>query len=343
MSGKPLEAQRAVLAVPPGLEVACMRIARRETGIRFDPIGPGLIQSKERAGDVRVAALLDESPIWSFGSFRLVARLAALDGEGFETSRKALAAMVEANGWRGEAYWLNTPQGDMQRWARRFLGEDFGLVNDPGQYTLTLRVAPGDKGATVLLGRSISVKRRFAYREQDVGASINPVLAACLARLMPQHPGGASIDPTCGSGTLLFERLRYSLETTGLGIDRSAVAEQAFAANLAETRLEGRDIAFARGDALDAALWRDCTSVICNLPFGIRVREKTDDLDALYRGILARARSLLASDGRILMTSSYKRGLDGAAAGMAQHFKLLSRYRAEMGGLFYQVYVFAHA
>jgi precorrin-6B methylase 2 len=336
-----IESQRAVLAVPPGLEVPCVRIARRETGVRFDRIAPGLIQSKERACDLRVAALLADAPIWTFGSFRLVAKLPALDARGMDAACAALAPLVEAAGWWGQSYWLTAPNGDEQRWANGFLKRDFGLLNDPGNYSLTLRVAVGDKGDYVLMGRSISVKDRFAYRKRDVGASINPVLAACLVRLLPQDLSEAAIDPTCGSGTLLFERLRFSDETAGVGIDRSTVAQEAFETNLPHVDLPGRDIGFRLGDACDSALWQPCSSVICNLPFGIRVREKTDDLDALYLGVLKTALQHLAPDGRVLMTSSYKRGLDQAAEGMAQHLKLLSRYRAEMGGLFYQVVVFA--
>lgn len=339
MTSEDFEKQRVVLAVPPGLEIPCVRTARRETGIRFDRIAPGLIQSKERANDPRVAKLLAEAPIWTFGSFRLIARSSSLDDVYLETACRALQSTVEAAGWLGEAYWLTAPKGEEQRWADGFLKGNFGLINNPSNYTLTLRIATGDKGAYVLLGRSISVKDRFSYRDKDVVGSINPVLAACLARLLPQELSVRAIDPTCGSGTLLFERLRYSEEKSGLGIDQSVDAQRAFEANRLGINLPTHDVEFQLNDACNAESWTDCSTVICNLPFGIRLRAKTEDLDALYLGILEKARSHLAQDGRILMTSSYKRGLDKAVDAMARDFKVLSRYRAEMGGLFYQVVV----
>lgn len=332
--------QRVVLAVPPGLEVACIRIARRETGIRFDRIAEGLLQSKERASDACVAALLDNAPVWTFGSFREVAKLRSLDAGALDQVCEALKTVVGAAGWEGQSYWLTAPKGEPQRWAKHVLAKDFGLVNNPGSYTVTLKIASDGNASYVLLGRSISVKTRFAYRVEDVGASINPVLAACLGRLLPQELSGCSIDPTCGSGTLLFERLRYSQESRGLGIDRSPVAQRAFHSNLDGAGLDGRKVRFQLGDASDGSIWTPCSSVVCNLPFGIRVKEKTEDLDALYFNILDNARCYLSGDGRVLMTSSYKRGLDNAAARIAQHLKLLSRYRCEMGGLFYHVFVF---
>lgn len=327
--------------MPPGLEVACIRIARREHDLRFERLAPGLILSKEPVSDPRVALVLDSAPIWTFGSFRLIRRLARLDGEGLASSVASLANTVAATGWEGSAYWLDANLGAAHRWARQLLSSDFGLRNNPGDYALTLKVSGDDKAAYVLLGPSISVRQRFAYRKADIGISINPVLAACLARLLPRGLDGRAIDATCGSGTLLFERLRYSNETSGLGIDISTDAKTAFAANLPDAELGGRPVAFRLGSSASAATWEACSSVICNLPFGMRVRIHSEDLDRLYLDILGNAHANLAADGRILLTSSYKRGLEQAADKMADRLKVLSKYRAEMGGLFYQIFVFA--
>jgi SAM-dependent methyltransferase len=336
------DSDRIVLAVPPGLEVAAIRIARREHDLRFERLAPGLILSKEPAGDPRAAALLDSAPIWTFGSFRLIRKLKQLDGEGLAASVAALAETVGAVGWEGSAYWLDADPGATHGWARQLLNSDFGLRNNPGDYALTLKVSGDANAVYVLLGPSISVRQRFAYRKADVGISINPVLGACLARLLPRELDGRVIDATCGSGTLLFERLRYSNETSGLGIDISWEAEKAFAANLPDADLGGSPVDFRLGSSASPANWEPCSSVICNLPFGMRVRIHADDLDRLYHDILENAHANLTADGRILLTSSYKRGLEHAADKMADRLKILSKYRAEMGGLFYQIFVFAH-
>lgn len=333
--------QRIVLAVPPGLEVASIRIARREHDLRFERLAPGLILSKELVEDSRASALLDSAPIWTFGSFRLIKKLARLDTEALDATVAALVETTSTAGWEGSAYWLDADAGAAHGWARQLLNSDFRLRNNPSEYALTLKVSGDAKAAYVLLGPSISVRQRFAYRKADVGISINPVLAACLARLLPRELNGRAIDATCGSGTLLFERLRYSNETSGLGIDISGDAQTAFSVNLPHVDLGGRLVDFRLGSSASLANWQACTSVICNLPFGMRVRIHADDLDRLYLDILENAHANLVADGRILLTSSYKRGLEHAADKMADRLKILSKYRAEMGGLFYQIFVFA--
>lgn len=334
--------QRVVLTIPPGLEVAAVKTVRREYGARFDPLATGLIQSKDGATDPVVKTLLENAPIWTLGSFRLVEKVTTLDSKSMDDATAALAETVNALGWHDKAYWLDAGAQPAQMWARQFLQQDFGLRNDPGNYELTLKVISDAEATFILLGPSISIRQRFSYRKMDVAASINPVLAALLVRLLPQNLTGRVIDPTCGSGTLLFERLRYSNEVGGLGIDISGEAQKAFNCNLRSVDLGGRAVDFWLGSSINPAAWEPCSSVVCNLPFGIRTKIKSSDLDRLYREILENAHANLVAEGRILMTSSYKRGLEEAAAAMANKLKVLSKYRTEMGGLFYQVFVFGH-
>ena len=331
--------QRVVLAVPPGLEIAAIRTVRREHGARFERLANGLIQSKQDAGNEMAESLLENAPIWTFGSFLLVKKVTNLDVDSVIEVTAALTETVETLGWCDKAYWLDAKALKVKTWASQFLKQDFGLRNDPSSYELTLRVVRDGAATYILLGPSISVRKRFSYRKTDVAASINPVLAAFLVRLLPQNASGLAIDPTCGSGTLLFERLRYSNETGGLGIDISTKAQEAFNCNLKHTDLGGRVVDFRLDTSMTPAAWKPCSSVVCNLPFGIRTKIKGNDLDSLYLGILENARATLAPEGRILMTSSYKRGLEQAANQMSKHFKILSKYRCEMGGLFYQIFV----
>ncbi|MBV7259350.1 hypothetical protein [Erythrobacter crassostreae] len=336
-------AHHAVLAVPPGLEAFGISTARREYGLKFKILARGFIQSKDTSEAKGVANILDNAPLWTFGSYRLVGQFKKLDQDATAILTQRLRETVNGTQWGGRSYWLDSPdkrQDELARWARSFMKIDFGLINNPSNYSIALKFCQDGAATYALLGKSISVRERFAYRRSDVGASINPVLAACLARMMPAKLDGMAIDPTCGSGTLLFERLRYSQEQGGLGIDVSKVAQEAFTENLRDAGLGGRDVRFQLGSSIDAKHWQSCSSVTANLPFGIRVREKPGALDEMYRAILGNAQSNLADDGRILLTSSYRRGLEGAAHDWRDQLKLLSRYRAEMGGLHYQIFVF---
>lgn len=335
--------QRVVLTIPPGLEVAAIKTVRREYGARFDRLATGLIQSKQGAANKVEQLLLNNAPIWTFGSFRLVKKVTALDVNSVDDATAALAETVDILGWHDKAYWLDAGTQHVKKWASQFLQKDFGLSNEPGNYELTLKVVSDAEATFVLLGPSISIRKRFSYREMDVAGSINPVLAAFLVRLLPQNAAGRAIDPTCGSGTLLFERLRYSNEVAGLGLDVSVKAQRAFNYNLESIDLGGRVVDFRLGTSMNPAAWEPCSSVVCNLPFGIRTKIKSDDLDRLYLAILENAHASLTPEGRILMTTSYKRGLEKATNQMSDHFKILSKYRCEMGGLFYQIFVMSRA
>lgn len=333
--------------VPKGLEGACAGIARRE-GLRLQPLSSGILRAVKGPPD-RLAATMRDAPIWSFGSFVIVAMIEASDiaaDGGLAKAVSALGAAVEHFGLAGTAYWLNCPKDESPA-ARRLAAlildaAALAIPNSPSDYRLTLRLVSDADRVHVLLGPSISVRERFLYRRLDVGASINPVLAAALARLAPPCDGGVALDPTCGSGTLLAERLAYSNEAQGIGIDLSSRAEVAFRANLGEAPAAGH-FRFHLGSAADPAHWQGCRIVLANLPFGIRVRQPRAELEALYHGIIANAVTFLEPDGRIILTSSFKSLLDEAFDRAGKRLRILSRYRAEMGGLVYQIVVAAKA
>lgn len=332
--------------VPKGLEGACAGIARRE-GVRLQPWCSGMLRAA-KAPPERLAETMRDAPIWSFGSFVIVATIDARDiaaDGGLARAVEALAAAVAHFGLAGTAYWLNCPKDESpaaRRLATLLLDAALAIPNSPSDYRLTLRLVSDADRVHVLLGPSISVRERFPYRRRDVGASINPVLAAALARLAPPCDGGVALDPTCGSGTFLAERLAYSNEAQGIGIDVSSRAEAAFRANLGEAPAAGH-FRFHPGSAVDPAQWQACRIVLANLPFGIRVRQPRAELEALYHGVVANAVTFLEPDGRIILTSSFKSLLDEAFDRAGKRLRILSRYRAEMGGLVYQIVVAAKA
>jgi len=122
-------------------------------------------------------------------------------------------------------------------------------------------------------------------------------------------------------------------------MDISPFAQAAFAENLSMCDHLSTEARFLQADAKDAQVWEPCASVVANLPFGIRVKDSPERLEHLYSEIMRSALDRLAPNGRILLTSSFKRGLKSAVDKFSDKAKLLSRYRTEMGGLFYHVVV----
>ncbi len=335
-----------IVSVPRGLEGACAGIARRENKLRLKVFCHGLLRAQRAERDSLIQTIRG-APIWSFGSFILVC---TIDVSELKTDRAILKATNALNSvadqfkLNGESYWLNCPKSESREvrklGAQLLDAKSIAISNNPSDYRLTLQIVSENDKIHVLLGPSISIKERFSYRSKDVGGSINPVLAAAMVRLAPPALGGTVLDPTCGSGTLLAERLAFSDEAGAIGIDVSATAGEAFRANLSKSACMGK-FQFRLGDGADPANWESCRTVLANLPFGIRVRMPRAELERLYAGVLRNASEFLESEGRIIVTSSFKSALDQAVVQYGERLQILSRYKAEMGGLIYQILVAA--
>lgn len=337
------EGKKVVLAVPPGLELACSDMAKRELGVSASPLSRGLIELTEIDSD-SFYNIINDAPRWTYGAFITVFTLSTTN-EASQTNihdiENAIQNAASILGVSGGNYWLwadkNIPTAVYKIKQEVLKSTNLGVHNNPTDYVMTIRFHCDRDQLLVLAGMSISVKRRFDYRKKDVGASINPVLAACIVRLIPKNLTGASIDPTCGSGTLLIERLRYSNECKGIGIDISNTAGCAFLENASE--LPNREVfSFIHGDSTDEKYWEKCSSVICNLPFGIRLKDTPENLKSLYTKILANAVRHIDEKGRIILISSFKTGIEYAVSKI-RPVKVLATYKSEMGGLFYQIFV----
>src|SRR5216684_7161941 len=139
---------------------------------------------------------------------------------------------------------------DLLRLARETFSRQ-GLTDSPSSYAAMLRVEADGDATRIWLVPTFEADERFAYRVADVGASINPVVGACLARLVRRGDGGVIVDPTCGSGTLLIERALLDAGTMLAGIDTSPTAIRAAAGNVIAAGLAAR-IAVRQGDGGEA-------------------------------------------------------------------------------------------
>lgn len=205
-----------------------------------------------------------------------------------------------------------------------------GLTDSPSSYAAMLRVEADDDATRIWLVPTFEADERFAYRVADVGASINPVVGACLARLVRRGDRGVVIDPTCGSGTLLIERALLDAGTTFSGIDISPTAIRAAAGNVIEAGLAAR-IAVRQGDGGDAAAWPDrCDEVLANLPFGMRTEDR--NIDGLYRRVVGNIVRTLAPGGRALLYTAHAKTLI-ALLRRTTKLKVTAERRVESGGV----------
>ena len=221
--------------------------------------------------------------------------------------------------------------------AVRVACRPIGLIDSPSNYDVELRVSTSAAGSSLLIRPSFAADTRFAYRQKDVGASINPVVAACLARLVRSSPEATVFDPTCGSGTLLVERALLDEHVHLVGLDISRTAVSAAKTNVKAAGLEGR-VQILEGDATRME-WPACDEVIANLPFGMRTQRAEMDLGQLYGAVLAQLAARLRPGGRAVLYTTNRKLLESSLPRHKDRLRVDSQLRVLAGGLWSNVWI----
>ena len=340
-----------LLDVPLGFEAIALEEATERGVGGLTDAGPGRLRCSPGTdpGDV-------------FPALRCVYRLLIEAGEGpplDPTNEAALANAIalpisRSSLLRDIRAWLNAEPGPIQfrlalegsrvprETQRRVLqairpaAAQHGLVDSPSDYVIQLVISVRRERTALLVAPSFVPDDRFAYRQRDVGASINPVVGACLARLVrapkPPAPGEKPIvfDPTCGSGTLLIERALLDPDCRLRGLDVSPTAIEAARQNVRAAGL-GQRVHIQRGDAANPDSWPHCDEVLANLPFGLRTGRHDRDLPALYAALAQNlARALRPGGGAVLYTAQSKL-LEHAL--LDAHLTPTTRIRTTSGGV----------
>ena len=213
----------------------------------------------------------------------------------------ALASPVLTRPYRIE---LRDYNGDRPAFIRA-VSTALGGGDNPSRYADELRILCNRDFCHVAIRPRDVPDTRFAYRKRALPASIHPVQAACLARYALSFVSAArprTLDPFCGSGTLLLE-LERVVSTALIGVDISeraldAARENAQAAH-SGVRLVHKDILkFEPRDPFDL--------VLSNMPFGNRVGTHSTN-EQLYRDFVHVLPKLLVSGGvAVLYTMEHK-------------------------------------
>lgn len=140
--------------------------------------------------------------------------------------------------------------------------------------------------------------RHRQYKDEHVPASLRPVVAAAMVRLAAPGPGEWLVDPLCGAGTILAERLAEQRDALVLGGDCDRAAVRASVSNLRHWRDEPP---VALWDATELPLAnRSMTCLATNPPFGRQIGTP-EDLGPFYGELLDEFHRVLAAGGRAVL------------------------------------------
>jgi len=183
-------------------------------------------------------------------------------------------------------------------------------------------------GVRAVCGLRLSDKtmRHRTYKQEHVRASLRPVVAAAMVRLLQITPEELLLDPMCGAGTILAERLAVERSARVLGGDLEHAAVRAAYANLrtfGEPRL-------ARWDATRLPLADSSVPCLaCNPPFGKQLGER-EEIGELYRRLIGEADRVLSPGGRAVFLVMDSRALETAAR--ERQWRRRQRFRLRLLG-----------
>ena len=141
------------------------------------------------------------------------------------------------------------------------------LCNDPSRYEAEIRLLVRKDGMLIPLLKLMTLPDgRFSYRRETVAASLSPVNAALAVKLAAPwlKEGARVLDPFCGVGTLLIERMRLTACAEVYGTDLFGEAVLKARQNAERARA---GIRFINRDFFDFTHDRLFDEVISDLPF----------------------------------------------------------------------------
>jgi tRNA (guanine6-N2)-methyltransferase len=211
-------------------------------------------------------------------------------------------------------------------------------VKDGGQVEIWANLL----GSNLLIGLRLSDRSmRHRYKKKfELPASLRPSIAAAMVYLTDPQPNDVFLDPMCGSGTILLERMHAGPYKKILGGDIDSSRVEAARQNLPKHRKGRKEhlISVRQWDAHNLPL-EDGTvhKVATNLPFGKQIAS-SQDLESLYNGLFSELSRVVTPDGRIVLLSS-EYDLIKQLMRLQPHLEILSGYSVATLGVWGRLYL----
>lgn len=167
-------------------------------------------------------------------------------------------------------------------------------------------------GRQAICGIRLSDKsmRHRSYKTEHLPASLRPVAAAAMVRLVGCPPDEWLVDPLCGAGTILAEQLLEDRNARVLGGDADLAALRAAAVNLGRLR---KAPLLMKWDATEMPLpSRSVRYLATNPPFGRQIGEG-EDMGPFYRELVDEFDRVLAPEGKAVVLVSDDQAFQKAA------------------------------
>jgi tRNA (guanine6-N2)-methyltransferase len=211
-------------------------------------------------------------------------------------------------------------------------------VGDGGQVEVWANML----GSQLLIGLRLSDRKmRHRYNKKvELPASLRPSVAAAMVHLTNPQPDDLFLDPMCGSGTILLERMHVGPYKKILGGDIDEQRVEAARLNLPQRR-KGRkqhQISIRKWNAAELPLEDgEVDKVATNLPFGRQLGSE-QNLEQLYGSLFAELARVVVPEGRIVLLSSE---YDLIKQLMRRHprLEILSGYSVATKGVWGRVYL----
>ena len=216
--------------------------------------------------------------------------------------------------------------------AKSFADYSDKFLNSPTNYDIEIRLIYKNNSLKLLWKPFALKDNRFSYREQDVPASINPVVAAGIVRMINNESDKADfvLDPFCGSGTLLIENAIENKHKEILGVDISDKAINAAKQNAIASGYE--NIKLIHSDFRKASLSQKYDRIITNMPFGIRVGDHTNN-EILYDDFFCMIPGMIKPEGVVAIFTQEISLSKKLIQKYSKHFDLIRFTRLDVGGL----------
>lgn len=299
----------AELEVLPGLESFSAREARTRPGVKVLDTEPGrvLLHAGDRWTSLRsLKTVVAAKRVLTFDINR---PRGLLGHQAFQQILSACGEIVQ-HFPRGEfkTFRLSAAGADstvFQRF-RQELGSGLGLreVDQNPNLLVAARPALSSKGGWEVTVRT--TQRPLSARPWRV-CNYPVALDATVARVMVElcgiHPGSRFLNLTCGSGTLLVERVMAGPSAQAVGVDINADALHCAQQNL-DAAGSGDRCALLNEDATRTSLDAESfDTIVADLPFGL-VDGSPDDLESLYSGVIREATRLAAPSANMALITT---------------------------------------